>query len=97
MRKNAKSPEEVSKDVRILESLVVPVPEVLSYCFACHHQERLFRLNAAFDSARVEARAFFPDADSLKRFGFVIVGPKWQLRGRRVLHSSATVEPEYTA
>ena len=77
MRKNAKSPEEMSKNARLLESLVVPVPEVLSYCFVCHHQERIFRLNAAFDSVRVEASAFRPDADSLKRFGFVIVGPKW--------------------
>ena len=95
MKKNAKSPEEVWKNARILESLIVPVPEVLSYCFACHHQERLFRLNAAFDSARVEASAFCPDADSMKRFGFVVVGPKWHYRERRGLRPSVPSELEF--
>ena len=77
MKLNAMSPEEMSKNVRHAESLVVPVPEVFSYCFACHHQERFFRHDPAFDSALIEASAFRPDADSMRRFGFVIAGPKW--------------------
>ena len=95
MRKNAVSPEEMSEKVRLAESLVVPVPEVLSYCFVCHHPERFFSFDPAFDSVRVEASAFRPDADCMRRFGFVIVGPKWHYRKHRVLHPAATAEPEY--
>ena len=95
MRENAAPPEEASKNARPLESLVVPVPEVLSCCFVCHHQERIFRQNAAFDSARVEAIAFRPDNDSMKRFGFVVVGPKWHYRERRGLRPATTMELKY--
>jgi hypothetical protein len=77
MRKNAISPEEMSEKVRLAESLVVPIPEVLSYCFVCHHQVRFFGNDPAFGSARVEASAFCPDADCMKRFGFVIAAAKW--------------------
>jgi hypothetical protein len=77
MRKNNTRPNDLSEDVRLLESLVVPVPEILSYCFVCHHQERFSRLNPAFDCARVEAAAFRPDKDSLKRFGLIVRGPEW--------------------
>jgi hypothetical protein len=76
-------PKDWSQEIRLLESLVVPVPEAISRCFVCHHQECFFRHNAAFDAARVEGSAFHPDKDSLKRFGFVIVGPKWQTYNRR--------------
>ncbi len=95
MRKNAISPEEMSQNIRLAESHVIPVPEVHTCCFVCHHQERFFGLDLAFDSARVEASAFRSDADSLKCFGFVIVGPKWHYREHRVLHPAAKAQPEF--
>jgi hypothetical protein len=77
MRANAMSQEEMSKNVKLAESLVIPVLEVYSHCFVCHHQERFLGNDPAFDSAPVEASAFRPDTDSRRRFGFIIVGPKW--------------------
>jgi hypothetical protein len=57
--------KDLSEAIKRVESLVVPVPEVISYCFVCHHQERFSKLNPAFNSVRAECSAFRPGVDSM--------------------------------